>query len=194
MKNLLLILGFIFLAWLGGLLWFISIVPTQPLSPDVRADAIIVLTGGRLRMEHGFDMLDEQAALQMLISGVGKQSNLAQIVKSMHDKVRDYRKYKDNVTLGYKADDTTSNAAEAASWMAQNNFQSLRLVTAHYHTPRSLLEFHKAMPGKEIIADPVFPEEVKLQGWWLYSGTRWLLLSEYHKYIAVMLRQKLDYY
>ena len=43
---------------------------------------------------------------------------------------------------------TTRSATplETAAWMREKDFHSLRLVTASYHMPRSLLEFSRAMP------------------------------------------------
>ena len=58
---------------------------------------------------------------------------------------------------------TTRSATrvETAQWMASEGFHSLRLVTASYHMPRSLLEFSRAMPDIGIMPNPVFPERLK---------------------------------
>ena len=70
--------------------------------------------------------------------------------------------------------------------MRGQGFRSLRLVTAWYHMPRSLLEFGRAMPDIEIVAHPVFPEQVKSEHWWAWRGTAMLLISEYAKYLAAL--------
>jgi len=72
--------------------------------------------------------------------------------------------------------------------MRQQGFRSLRLVTAWYHMPRSLLELDRAMPEIEIIAHPVFPDETSQEYWWASRSTVVLLASEYGKYLAALLR------
>jgi uncharacterized SAM-binding protein YcdF (DUF218 family) len=76
--------------------------------------------------------------------------------------------------------------------MRQQGFKSLRLVTAWYHMPRSLLELNRAMPEVEIIAHPVFPDEVSQVHWWASRSTVLLLASEYGKYLAVLLRPVIE--
>ena len=48
------------------------------------------------------------------------------------------------------------------------------------------------LPNVEIITFPVFPESVKTDDWWNYSGTRDLLIMEYLKFLAVSLRVNLN--
>ena len=74
--------------------------------------------------------------------------------------------------LGHEAINTLGNAHETAQWIRSQGFRSLRLVTAWYHMPRSLLEFDRAMPEIDIVAHPVFPEQVKQERWWTWRGTR----------------------
>jgi hypothetical protein len=54
--------------------------------------------------------------------------------------------------------------------------------------PRSLLEFSRAMPEMRIIANPVFPENVKQERWWAWPGTAMLILAEYTKYLLALAR------
>jgi uncharacterized SAM-binding protein YcdF (DUF218 family) len=53
---------------------------------------------------------------------------------------------------------------------------------------RSLFEFSRAMPGMRIIANPVFPEQVKQANWWAWPGTAMLIVGEYDKYLGAVLR------
>ena len=55
--------------------------------------------------------------------------------------------------------------------MTKERFTSLRLVTANYHMPRSLLEFRRAMPALHIVPHPVFPDNFKRDDWWHWRGT-----------------------
>ena len=83
---------------------------------------------------------------------------------------------------------TAGNAIETTVWMKKHEYRSLRLVTAAYHMPRSLLEFGHAMPGVTLIPHPVFPEKVKQDYWWGWPGTASLMVGEYDKYLLAWLR------
>ena len=71
-------------------------------------------------------------------------------------------------------------------------YRSLRLVTAWYHMPRSLLEFERAMPEISIIAHPVFPAEARPERWSAWHRAASLLLGEYIKYLAALFRPVFD--
>ena len=96
------------------------------------------------------------------------------------------------VVLGYEADNTRGNAVETAAWMKEQGYGSLRLVTATYHMPRSLLEFRRFMPETEIVPHPVFPEHFKSDDWWMWPGSSSLLVTEYSKYLVALLRGIID--
>jgi uncharacterized SAM-binding protein YcdF (DUF218 family) len=90
------------------------------------------------------------------------------------------------VTLGYAAESTAGNATEGAQWLRENGAGSVRLVTANYHMLRSLLEFRRAVPGVEVVANPVFPGEVRDPHWFVRPRTLLLLINEYHKYLIAL--------
>ena len=80
------------------------------------------------------------------------------------------------------------NAVETAAWMKEQGFRSLRLVTASYHMPRSLLEFNHAMPELEIVPHPVFPAPFKGSNWWRRPSNAQLVAIEFTKYLIARLR------
>jgi uncharacterized SAM-binding protein YcdF (DUF218 family) len=86
------------------------------------------------------------------------------------------------------ATNTTGNAEETKDWMGKQQYASLRLVTAAFHMPRSLLEFKNAMPAISLIPHPVFPKNVKHNRWWVWPGTASLVISEYNKYLLAWVR------
>ena len=173
--------------WLIGLLWFAS--PPAGDSRAARTDAIVVLTGGSLRVQSGIDLLREGKGRKLFVSGVNQQVDLDDLLRisgNVADEAADWASC--CVELGHEADNTLGNAEETARWIRSQGFRSLRLVTAWYHMPRSLLEFGRAMPEIEIVAHPVFPEQVKSEHWWVWPGTASLLVSEYAKYLAALAR------
>jgi uncharacterized SAM-binding protein YcdF (DUF218 family) len=173
--------------WLIGLLWFAS--PPAGDSHAVRTDAIVVLTGGSLRVQSGIDLLREGKGRKLFVSGVNQQVDLDELLRISGNGADESAEWASCcVELGHEAESTLGNAQETARWMRSQGFSSLRLVTAWYHMPRSLLEFGRAMPDVEIVAHPVFPEHVKSERWWVWPGTAALLVSEYAKYLGALAR------
>lgn len=182
-----------FLAWLGGLVYFTTLIPGSVDDEDTTADAIVVLTGGSDRLREGLRLLADGKAERLLISGVHREASLADLLKTGEAPPNlSAQSIECCITLGHEAGNTAGNAAEAAAWAAANNIHSLRLVTADYHMPRSLLEFAHAMPDVLLLPHPVFPKDVKRDEWWLWPGTASLVVSEYHKYMASLARGWLD--
>jgi uncharacterized SAM-binding protein YcdF (DUF218 family) len=171
--------------WLCGFLWFASRIPAEIDDAESETDAIVVLTGGSLRVQSGLALLAAGKAKKLFVSGVYHSTDVAALLKVS-------RQSPDNVTcciaLGYEADNTLGNAVETAQWMRQEGFRSLRLVTASYHMPRSMLEFSRVMPELRIVANPVFPESVRQEHWWASPVTTTLILVEYHKYLLSLVR------
>src|SRR3546814_4570320 len=68
------------------------------------------------------------------------------------------------VDLGFEAADTAGNALETAGWLNAHGYKSIRLVTANYHMPRSLVEFSRRLPGITIVPPPVLPDRMRVDG------------------------------
>jgi len=176
------ILGALALLWLAGLIWYANDVPRAVDDTATETDAVVVLTGGVGRLDVGLDLLVQDRARKLFISGVSQEVDLDQILRAARR--NDIQELRDRIVLGYAAGDTAGNARETAQWMAKEKFGSLRLVTASYHMRRSLLEFRQAMPHAVIIPHPVFPLAFRLVDWWRWPGTLSLLVSEYSKYLV----------
>jgi uncharacterized SAM-binding protein YcdF (DUF218 family) len=179
--------------WAAGLLAFIAAIPqpAQRADADRPTDAIIVLTGGGDRLAEGFRLLDRGLAKRLLISGVAQGVTLEQLIDRLGDQkesVPPAAELSCCVTLGYAAESTVGNAEESADWLRSNGARSVRLVTANYHMLRSQLEFHRALPDITLIANPVFPPEVRDPTWFLKPHTMLLLMNEYHKYLVALAR------
>ena len=173
--------------WLAGLLWFAT--PPAAESKPGRTDAIVVLTGGSLRVQSGLDLLREGKGRKLFVSGVSPQVEVNELLRISGNGPDEAATWASCcVVLGHHADNTLGNAEETARWMRNQGFHSLRLVTAWYHMPRSLVEFERAMPEIEIVPHPVFPDQVKQQHWWAWPGTAALLVIEYAKYLAALAR------
>lgn len=175
-------------AWLAGLVWFVGQIPRDIGDLDRRTDAIVVLTGGSLRLETGFELLSQNMADKLFVSGVEKGVPFDDLLALSELTPQDMACC---ITLGYMADDTGSNAVESAAWIRANGIESIRLVTSSYHMPRSLLEFRRLLPQLEIVSHPVFPDRVMLDDWWWRPGTGSLVIVEYNKYLLSAARHGL---
>jgi uncharacterized SAM-binding protein YcdF (DUF218 family) len=187
------LLGFLLLLaflWFAGLVVFVSGLPARVERPERHTDAIVVVTGGSERLAEGIRLLNHGLADKLLISGVNGGTHIADIIATLPPQAEkpSARLTACCILAGYAADSTLGNAAETAGWMRSQGLHSLRLVTADYHMPRSLLEFRSAMPEMEILAHPVFPDRFRRQSWWRSPGTANLLISEYDKYLVALLR------
>ncbi len=187
--NLLALVPALALVWLGGLLWFATHLPNEVEDPHSSSDGIVVLTGGAARLAAGFALLDAGKAKQLFISGVHHDTSREHIKRLM---AAAPARFECCVDLGKVAENTAGNAAETAAWVARRAIQTLRVVTAGYHMPRSLVEFRQVMPDVRLIAHPVFPEHVKLETWWRWPGTALLLAGEFSKYLISLLQARLS--
>jgi len=174
--------------WLAGLLWFAT--PPAIDSLATPTDAIVVLTGGSLRLQSGLELLRDGKGRVLFISGVNQDVDLDDVLR-VSGNAPDWTLC--CVILGHEAENTLGNARETARWIRSQGFRSLRLVTAWYHMPRSRLEFSRVMPEIDIVAHPVFPDQVKRQHWWAWRGTAALLVSEYDKYLAALVRPVVEW-
>ncbi len=171
--------------WLTGLVRYAAALPREVSDLERGTDAIVVLTGGSERLTQGLDLLTEEKAQKLFISGVYRGVDITELFRVRQQSPEEFSCC---VALGHEADNTRGNAVETAAWMEQQGFRSLRLVTASYHMPRSLLEFRHAMPEVAIVPHPVFPETFKQEDWWLWPGSAYLLISEYSKYLVAVTR------
>lgn len=178
-------LGVLVGSWLGGMINFAATMDITVEDSDTVTDAIVVLTGGSERLTSGLALLDRGKGRKLLISGVHKGVDLAELLRKAGRPVTETHCC---ITLGHAADDTVGNAAETAAWMAAERFTSMRLVTAAYHMQRAQLEFRRAMPGMRIVPHPVFPDAFKKDQWWRWPGTAHLLATEYTKYLGALAR------
>lgn len=172
------------LAWLAGLVWFAERVSRMEPQPG-STDAIVVLTGGSERVAEGVTLLAAGSARLLFVSGVPEGVTPQAVLDGAG---AGSMSLLPSIVLGHSAQDTIGNAAETAAWARREGVASLRLVTANYHMPRSLIEFRRALPGVAILPHPVFPERFKDREWWRWPGTLTLMVREYGKYLLALAR------
>jgi uncharacterized SAM-binding protein YcdF (DUF218 family) len=162
----------IVLFWALGFLWFAVFLP-MPAGPQI-TDAIVVPTGGQGRIDRGLDLLREEQATQMLVTGVDLDVKPREFAAEYNVN----RKLMDCcITLGFAAVDTRGNAAETAEWIRQRGVKSLRLVTTDWHMRRAAFELGSEIPGNIVVVEDAVRSRPSLR----------TLFLEYNKLIASML-------
>ncbi len=171
--------------WALGLRSFAASIPNAPATDSGRTDAIVVLTGGSGRLDEGLGLLLADRADMLFVSGVYDGLDVRYLLQTV---LEGGGAIEHRVEIG-NATSTIGNAEETAVWMREKGYGSLRLVTAAYHMPRSLLEFGFALPDTDIVPHPVFPEHVK-SDWWRWPGSAALVIKEYTKFLLAWVRQR----
>ena len=157
------------LLWIGGFMAFALFLP-QPAPDGVTTDGIVVMTGGRGRVQRGLAMLADKRAKRLLISGADRRVRPHELAAQFK---ADPKLIDCCVDLGHESVDTRSNAEEAAGWIARNRYRTIRLVTSDWHMVRGRYDL-EAMTSDDltIIADAVRTEPGLVD-----------LVREYNKYL-----------
>ncbi len=165
----------LFFLWIAGFgIFALNAMISAPQAKQDTTDAIVVLTGGKNRIQEGLTLFANGRASHLFISGVFKDVTRREIL-SLWD--GDHALPPCCITLGYEATTTSQNAQETRAWIQKHDYSSIRLVTGDYHMMRSMMELRHALPGIDIYAHPVQQSDLK------HTSIRYweLLFSEYHK-------------
>lgn len=174
--------GMPFVIWIAGFIVFTGTICalTEP-RPAQPTDAAIVLTGGTNRVNKGLDLLANKKTTNLLVSGVHKDVEIRDILSlwGMKDGAPPCC-----ITLGHEAGNTIGNAQEAKKWLDHIQAKTVYLITANYHMPRAMLEFHHELPDMKVIPYPVQPEDFdpKKKIFWTTD------FLEYHKFLITLFR------
>lgn len=182
-KFLAVLLGFAVLLWLAGLIYFDYTINHFEVDHTTKTDAIVVLTGGRHRLEEAVKLLNDGVSDKLFISGVEKNISLKEI-KKRHDIDITTN---GEITLDKVATNTFENARETSNWIDKEKLHSIRLVTSNYHLWRSLVEFRRWNKEIKIVLHPVFSERIST-AWWKSLDSFCFLAAEYNKFLFATVR------
>lgn len=163
---------------LGFALFAVTLgMPAAVDSPKV--DAIVVITGGKGRIEHAAGLLAEGKGKRLLIAGADPSVRKVDLVRRLGGKEK---LFDCCVDLGSESVDTRSNAEEAKRWIDRHRYKSMRLVTSDWHMRRARYEFNRQLDKDiEIVPDAVRTEPNFMT-----------LFAEYNKYLLRRLSVWLD--
>jgi uncharacterized SAM-binding protein YcdF (DUF218 family) len=173
------------LAFCAGFIAFARAVAHFAPAANERADAIVVLTGGELRVGAGARLLIEGRGSKLLISGVNRQTSPEDLkrISGLPDQL-----FSCCVDIDYEAHTTSDNADQASAWVRRRSFKRLIVVTSNYHMPRSLAEMRRTMPGVKLVPHPVSSHRLQPQRWWSDAFTARVLFGEYVKFLPAAAR------
>src|SRR6266480_6521558 len=183
-----LVLAIVFVGAALGFVAFLSQLRGAEITPNRRADGIVVLTGGSSRVSDAMELLAAGYGKRLLISGVHPTNDVSDISRMLPD---NHKLLNCCVDLDHSAVNTRSNAAETRRWARERGFKSLIVVTSNYHMPRAIVELSHAMPDVTLIPFVVVGDKWRDEPWWTSGATLRLLLSEYVKYVAAEVRVRL---
>ena len=151
-----------------------------------RGEAAVALTGGAERISDALDLLGESKVKRLLITGLNQATTGAEIAR-LTPRFQNWMQC--CVDLGYEALNTRGNALETRDWIRKRGLNGpIVVVTSTYHMPRALLELRHAAPDMAFIPYNVVTERQRNGDWWRSARGVRLLVVEYVKFLAAILR------
>jgi uncharacterized SAM-binding protein YcdF (DUF218 family) len=168
-----------------GFVWFVHRVPTDEQPADRTAEGIVVLTGGAARINDAVELLAAGRGQRLLITGVNPTTHSRELARLTP---RYQALFGCCIDLDHSAQNTIGNAVETRRWTRARGFHSLLVVTSAYHMPRAIAELSHELPDVKLIEFPVFTDRQRSEPWWSNGVTARLIVTEYFKFIAAVVR------
>ena len=191
MKSFKKIFSFFLLSLVAGFLWWtlqlINTFPKKlyPINPSQKSEniGIVVLTGGKNRIEKGVDLLSKGYGDKLLISGVFMPSEI-EAKFSLEKEKKDL--FRCCIFFDQRSRNTLENAQEVDKWLKQNkDIKSIILVSSYYHLPRSIMIFEKEISSKvRIYPKPAF-QNINFRNQFFFHLR--LIISEYLKVLYTII-------
>jgi uncharacterized SAM-binding protein YcdF (DUF218 family) len=144
---------------------------------EVTTDAIVVLAGGRGRVEEGVKLYRKNRAHWLFFIGVDPLVRKADLFRE-----RPGERSGEGVFLEKVSRNTLENAIQAREFIMKKKVGSIQLITSRYHMKRANLIFQNVLPKNITVHSyPVDSKNLK-EEWWSHGGSFRLLFSEFYKY------------
>jgi uncharacterized SAM-binding protein YcdF (DUF218 family) len=168
-----------------GFIFFLARVPAERDGFDRKAEGIVVLTGGALRINDAIELLAAGHGQRLLITGVNPTTHSAELARLAPH----YGKlFSCCIDLDHSAVNTIGNAVETRRWTRDRGFRSLLVVTSAYHMQRAIAELSHELPDVTLLEFPVLTERQRAEPWWSNGATARLVISEYLKFVYALFR------
>ena len=143
----------------------------------VTADAIVVLAGGKGRVEEGVRLYREGKGQWLFFVGVDPSVRRTDLY---HPRSGDPPAA--GVILEKSSRNTLENAIYGRDVIMEKDVRSIVLITSRYHLKRASILLRNALPKDVAIYPyPVDSKNLK-EDWWSHRGSFYLLFGEFYKY------------
>lgn len=144
-----------------------------------KADAIVVLTGGKGRAEEGLSLLRQGRADLLILSGVNEDADAASIF--FYSRLA--QKEHDSIVLDKVSRSTYENAEVVSGIVREKGIRSIILITSGYHMKRADFIFRHIAAPDVIIYNYVAPTpNFDVARWW-EGRSLMLVMVEFLKYL-----------
>lgn len=142
-----------------------------------KVDAIVVLAGGKGRVDEGVRLFKSSRAKFLFFIGVDPMVTKSDLYRP---KVGDPSA--NNVFLEKSSRNTLENSIFGRDIIVKSGVHSVLLLTSRYHLKRASILFRNSLPPNiTIIPYPVDSVNLK-ESWWNHGGSFQLLFREFYKY------------
>ena len=175
--------------FVASIIWWLFyleyIFPKYYLDEEVQLERkphIVVLTGGKGRLEKGIDLLKKNVGSKIFISGVYSSEEL----KKKYIKSEKERKdLSCCIFFGTKASNTKENLSEVREWLKNNPSKEIIIVSSYYHLPRVKIIFEGKISNIKIYLVPVGKIFEKNRNFLDYMFNLKVLITEFFKIVFV---------
>jgi len=142
-----------------------------------KTDAIVVLAGGKGRVEEGVRLFRASRAKFLFFVGVDPSVRKSDLYRPKHGDPS-----ADNVILENASRNTLENSLYGRDLIVRSGVHSVLLLTSRYHLKRASILFSNSLP-RDITIIPYPVDSVNLkESWWSHGGSFQLLFREFYKY------------
>ncbi|MHB8123707.1 MAG: YdcF family protein [Desulfuromonadaceae bacterium] len=142
-----------------------------------KVDAIVVLAGGKGRVEEGVRLFRDYRAKYLFFVGVDPSVIKSDLYRPKHGDPS-----ANNVILEKASRNTLENSIFGRDLIVRSGVHSVLLITSRYHLKRASILFRNSLPRNiTIIPYPVDSVNLK-ESWWNHGGSFQLLFREFYKY------------
>jgi uncharacterized SAM-binding protein YcdF (DUF218 family) len=163
--------------------------------PPPPNEAIVVLTGGALRIGRAIDLLWQRRSAILIISGVSRGMTLNELMTYQEQEKEasiHFPEVRKKIFLESRATSTLENAMESGRILRDRKVRQAVLVTSDFHIPRALAMFRALNHEIRFLPYAVPSDFSELQlfppkKWWhgsLKIGTEYLKFTLYAHYLA----------
>ena len=142
-----------------------------------KAEAIVVLAGGKGRVEEGVRLFRAKRGEYLFFVGVDPSVRKSDLY---HQKPGDPSS--NRVILENSSRNTLENSIFGRDVIVRSGVHTILLITSRYHLKRASILFRNSLP-KDITIIPYPVDSINLkESWWIHGGSFQLLFREFYKY------------